>query len=153
MGRYRKGRGRLQRKGKREPGSRVEEKDVAIESVNTEPAAEWRGFEGPRHLVHFLSTTDRSHPHWQQVIRTARDFLDERKVPDARIQKNHLRMIEQQSPHELGANVMHEWRRAKEGSHKGAGIWDAIKSVFSETKHLLGAVSYTHLTLPTNREE
>ena len=114
MGRYVKGRGKLK-------------------------SREWKGFEGPAHMVHFLSRTRDDDPMWQHVaVRTAKDFLDERRVPRYKIRRNDLRKIRDHHPHVLGTEMMHEWRRARDGRHKGAGLGEAIASVFSEGAHLLG---------------
>ena len=113
MGRYLKGRGKLQQR-------------------------EWRGFDSHSHMVHFLTKATQDDKRWQTVaVRTAKDFLDERRVPQYKILRNDLRKIRDHRPHVLAGELMHEFRRARDGK-VGGGLAEAITSVFSEGAHLLG---------------
>ena len=112
MGRYLKGRGKLQQR-------------------------EWTGFESHSHMVHFLTKAKQDDKRWQTVaVRTAKDFLDERKVPQFKILRNDLRKIRDHQPQVLAGELMHEFRRSQ--GHVGGGLHEAVHSVFSEGAHLLG---------------
>ena len=114
MGRYLRGEGKLQQK-------------------------EWKGFNSHSHLVHFLTKTRRDDHRWHSVaINTARDFLEERKVPQYIIKRNDLRKIRDHTPHVLAGELMHELRRGQRDGKVGGGLAEAFTSVFSEAKHLLG---------------
>ena len=113
MGRYLKGEGQLQQK-------------------------EWKGFDSPSHMVHFLAKTRKDDPNWQHVVGAAKDFLAGRKVPKYTSTHNDLRKIIHYHPHKLAGEVMHDLRRAREGKRKGAGLTDAFWSVVSEGAHLVG---------------
>ena len=97
MGRYLKGEGQLQQK-------------------------EWKGFDSPSHMVHFLAKTRKDDPNWQHVVGAAKDFLAGRKVPKYTSTHNDLRKIIHYHPHKLAGEVMHDLRRAREGKRKGAGL-------------------------------
>ena len=90
-------------------------------------------------MVQFLTRTHKDDQRWQDVaVRTAKDFLSERRTPKYRVLKNDLRKIVHHEPHRLAREVMHDFRRAKSDGDLGAGISEAISSVFGESKHLLG---------------
>ena len=117
MGRYYRGKGKLQQKSD----------------------DRFRVFESSEHAIHFLTRTRRNDTNWQNVVvQTARDFLDERKTPPFRVQRNALRKLEQASPHHIARGLMHEFQHAQEEGERGAGVMDALWAVLSEGKHLLG---------------
>ena len=114
MGRYTKGKGKLQQK-------------------------EWGGFKNLGHMVHFLSKTSRTEPRWQSVaVRSAQDFLDARATPKYTVKRDDLRQIIHLHPHQLGRELMHDFRRSRKNNKVGAGIKEAIWSVINEGSHLLG---------------
>ena len=99
-------------------------------------------FKNPAHMVQFLSRSREDDPHWVAMVRSARDFLDERKVPKYKIKRNDLLKIVHHPPHEVAGMLMHDLRKAKQSKEKGAGIfsgiWNGISAITDEAAHLVG---------------
>ena len=122
-------------------------------------------FKNPAHMVQFLSRSREDDPHWVAMVRSARDFLDERKVPKYKIKRNDLLKIVHHPPHEVAGMLMHDLRKAKQSKEKGAGIfsgiWNGISAITDEAAHLVGfdalkdaiGLGWDHIPLSNHEEE
>ena len=121
----------------------------------------WEGFRTPGHMVQVVSRSHKDDPHWKGMVRVAQDWLDERSVPTTKVKRNDLLKIVNYTPHRVAHTLMHDLSRARRGKHKGAGLWDAIKSLAQEARHLLGVdafmdsigLGYEHKKLSTHQVE
>ena len=122
---------------------------------------EWEGFRSPAHMVQVVARSHKDDPHWKGMTRVAQDWLDERSVPKTKVRRNDLLKIVNYTPHRVAHTLMHDFRRARRGKHKGAGLWDAISSLAAEARHLIGldafldsvGLGYEHIPLSVHEIE